>query len=337
MLLEGARGVVVLWCATLGLYLATELAELPPALARILPSSFIVLLIGSLTWTLARVAASVVGSHAVAGKLPAASLVSHTTRLLVLVLGLLVLLQTMGISITPMITALGIGGLAVALALQDTLSNLFAGMQVLLSRQVRPGDFIRLDTPGHEGYVEDVTWRYTSIRQPGTGLLVVPNARLASTTLLNFDRPDRHVAASVELRVAYDEDLDRVERVAREVASQVLHAVPGLVRDAQPVVRFRSFVETGVRLDITLEAIDFAAQGLAKHELIRLLHRRLREDEVEPPGARGGGEVRRAAAPCPGGCGGRSAIAECRGAASGGGTYPFPARPSPLAPDRRRT
>ena len=100
------------------------------------------------------------------------SIFVNLARALVLVIGALVLLQSLGISITPILTALGVGGLAVALALQDTLSNLISGLHVAASQQIRPGDYIRLDS-GDEGFVTDITWRNTTIRALPNNLIVV--------------------------------------------------------------------------------------------------------------------------------------------------------------------
>lgn len=282
-LLSAARGSAVLWCGTLGLFLALELTELPPALSRVAPKLLLVMLIGSVTWTVARAAAELVGSRTVAGRLPSATLVGNTVRLIVLALGLLVLLQTLGLSIAPIITALGIGGLAVALALQDTLSNLFAGIHILLSRQIRTGDLVRLDG-GQEGVVQDVTFRYTSIRLLSGSLLIVPNAKLASAVTTNFNRPDSRVSVLVAASVGYGEDLDHVERVTLEVASEVLREVDGGVAEFVPVLRFHTFGDASVQFHVVLQARDYVAQGLLRHELMKRLHRRFREDGIDMPG-----------------------------------------------------
>lgn len=148
------RGPVAFWCAVVGLSVGVQLADLPHPLGRILQQVLVSLLILSVTWALARLAGDLV--HALArsagGPLPSAKLITNLARAVVLTIGGLVILQTLGISITPLLTALGVGGLAVGLALQDTLANLFAGIHLLLSRQVRPGDFVRLSS-GEEGYV----------------------------------------------------------------------------------------------------------------------------------------------------------------------------------------
>lgn len=282
-LLGAARGSAALWCGTLGLYLATELTDLSPAVARVAPRLLLVMLVGSITWTIARAAADLVGTYAASGALPSATLVGNIVRLAVLGLGLLVLLQTLGLSITPILTALGVGGLAVALALQDTLSNLFAGIHILLSRQIRTGDYVRLET-GQEGHVKDVTFRYTSIRLLSGSLLVVPNAKLATSVTTNFNRPDSRVSVPVSASVAYAEDLDEVERVTLEVATGVLHEVEGGVVDFAPVVRFHTFGDANVQFIVVVQARDFVSQGLLKHELVKRLHRRFREEGIEMPG-----------------------------------------------------
>ena len=157
IILTGLRGPVVLWFTLVGLHAATLVSDLEPGTARLIQRTVIALVIVSITWIAARLAASW-AHHSLGrttGLLPSATLIQNTVRAAVLVVGGLVLLQTLGIAVTPIITALGVGGLAVALALQDTLANFFAGIRVLAAGQVRPGDFIQLDT-GERGYVEDV-------------------------------------------------------------------------------------------------------------------------------------------------------------------------------------
>ena len=174
------RGPVALWGAILGLYIASEFVDVTPRSAFFIRQSLLVLVILSASWALARVAAAYAAhaSRDVSRRLPSISLLVNVARLTVLGVGVLIILQTLGVSITPLLTALGIGGLAVGLALQDTLANFFAGIHILSSRQVRPGDFVRVES-GEEGYVEDITWRYTTIRQLANNVTVVPKANLA--------------------------------------------------------------------------------------------------------------------------------------------------------------
>src|SRR5207302_9529306 len=93
---------------------------------------------------------------------PIAGLGQAVVRGVVFLIGFLVLLDALGIQITPILTALSVGGLAVALALQDTLSNLFAGVHLLADKPIRVGDYVKIaDTV--EGYVVDIGWRSTCV------------------------------------------------------------------------------------------------------------------------------------------------------------------------------
>jgi small-conductance mechanosensitive channel len=278
------RGPVVLWGLVLGLHLAARASPLPPSVSRLLPDALLILLIASVTWVLARVSSDLVGAHAlkITRDVPSATLVPNAVRLGILLAGFLVVLQTLGISITPLLTALGVGGIAVALALQDTLANFFAGVHVLVSKQVRPGDFIRLEG-GEDGFVEDITWRTTTIRQLRNNLVSVPNAKLASAITTNFSLPETEMSVVVDVGVAYDSDLDEVERVTLDVARDVQRRVDGAVEDFEPLLRFRRFGESAVELAVILRARTYVAQFLLTHEFVKRLHRRYGAEGIEIP------------------------------------------------------
>ena len=137
----------------------------------------------------------------------------------------LVGLRVIGIEVTPILTALGVGGLAVALALQDTLSNLFAGFYISVARQIRPGDYIKLSS-GEEGYVTDISWRATAMRNLNNNMVIVPNWKLAQSNVTNDHLPERRMGASVQVSVAYDSDIERVERVLLEIGMKAVAEIP---------------------------------------------------------------------------------------------------------------
>lgn len=278
------RGPVVLWCAVLGLYLGVRLGEAPPALDRVVEPGLVALLIASASWALARLAGDLITlrAHSVAGVLPSTNLITNLVRAAVLMVGGLVLMETLGISITPLVTALGVGGLAVGLALQDTLANLFAGIHILLSRQVRPGDFVRLSS-GEEGYVQDVTWRYTTIRQLPNNLTIVPNSKLASAVTANFSLPDPEQAVLVEVGVGYGSDLGHVERVTVSVGQGVMQDVEGGVPGFTPFIRYHTFGDSSIQFTVILRGRDYVSQYLVKHEFIKRLHERYRAEGIEIP------------------------------------------------------
>jgi small-conductance mechanosensitive channel len=277
-------GPVVLWLGLLGLVVGVQAAGLSSPTKTIAQRGVAILLVASITWTLARLAGELVRLRAdgAAGHLPATNLLTNLAKAAVVMLGGLVILDTLGLSITPLITALGVGGVAVGLALQDTLANLFAGIHILLSRQVRPGDFVRLSS-GEEGYVQDVTWRYTAIRQLPNNLTIVPNTRLASAVTANFNLPDPEQAVPVEVGVSYGSDLRRVEHVTVEVGQQVMREVSGGVPGFSPFIRYHTFGDSSVDFTVILRGQDYVSQYLIKHEFIKRLHERYRAEGIEIP------------------------------------------------------
>jgi small-conductance mechanosensitive channel len=283
LLLGTIRTALPLWGALLGLYVGLGMSTMADNV-RATTSHVVIVLIGvSISWTLARLAGFMVRSAGGANHvLPAARILRNLAQTCVFLIGVLITLATIGVSVAPLLTALGIGGLAVGLALQDTLANLFAGFHILVSRQVRPGDFVKLAS-GEEGYVEDVAWRYTTIRRLPNDLIIVPNAQLASAVTTNFSLPSSEQGVLVEVAVAYEEDLERVERVTLEVARAVLRTVTGGVEGFSPLVRFHTFGDSGIGFTVVLRGKHFTDQYLLKHEFVKRLHQRYTELGITIP------------------------------------------------------
>jgi small-conductance mechanosensitive channel len=231
---------------------------------------------------IAKVAGAAVHARATAhaGTSGSATIFVSITKVAVWTIGGLILLDSLGVAITPLLTALGVGGLAVALALQDTLSNLFAGVHILASRKVLPGDFIQLDN-GMQGYVQDTNWRNTIIRQLPNNILVVPNATVASSIVTNYHLPEHEIAVTVPCSVSYESDLEHVEVVTIEVGQEVMQEVKGAVPEYEPTVRYNTFGGSSISFNVGLRAADISAQALITHEFIKRLHARYQEEGID--------------------------------------------------------
>ncbi|MFJ9903317.1 mechanosensitive ion channel family protein [Streptomyces sp. NPDC101152] len=280
-----ALRTVVPWAAFLGgAASAGGVLPLTRTVQKHVNQSLTVVLIFVVTVTAARVVAGLVRAvtQSRSGVAGSATIFVNITRVLVLAIGFLVVLQTLGISIAPMLTALGVGGLAVALALQDTLANLFAGLHILASRTVQPGDYIRLSS-GEEGYVEDINWRQTTVRALSNNLVVIPNGQLAKSNMTNFMRPEQQLTVLVQVGVAYDSDLEHVERVTAEVVAEVMKGTAGAVPDHEPAIRFHTFGDSRIGFTVILGVGEFSDQFRIKHEFIKALHRRYREEGIRIP------------------------------------------------------
>jgi small-conductance mechanosensitive channel len=210
------------------------------------------------------------------------TLLRAMARIGVLAAGALLVLDNLGLEITPLLTALGVGSLAVALALQPTLSNLFAGMHLSMARPIRVGDFVELEN-GTQGVVEDISWRTTSLRQPANNIVMVPNAKLADMVLKNYGMPNQRQSAFLVVGVAYDSDLDAVQRAALEVAREAQRTVPGAVPDFEPIARFRGFGDSAIELLVIVQAESFGEQFTLLSELVKRLHARFAADGIEIP------------------------------------------------------
>ena len=194
-------------------------------------------------------------------------------------LGALLVLSQLGIAISPLIAGLGLGGLAVALAIQPTLANLFAGTYVMTEGVISPGDYIELEN-GVAGYVLDVGWRSTRIRTWSNNLVVVPNSKFAETIITNYQQPAPAVNIIVNCGISYDSDLYQVERVCHEVMDEVLETSTHGVKEYGGWFGFDSFGDSNVNFWLFVQAKDRLASFGLKTALMQRLHQRFNEEGI---------------------------------------------------------
>ena len=286
LFLKSIRVPSMLWCIVLGLFVALEMADLPPRLGAQIHIVLEAAIILSITITAAGVLDSLVAAAGARRALAVGvtGLFRTSVRLAVLVVGGLVLLSSLGIAITPILTALGVGGLAVALALQDTLSNLFAGIHLLADKPIRVGDYVRLSVENVEGHVVDVGWRSTRIRMLQNNVVVVPNKRVAESVITNFDLDEARMAVSIRVGVGYDVDPDHVERVLVDEATRAVGQVPGLLADPPPAARLiPGFGDYSLDFTLACQARSFVDQFTVQHELRKRILKRLRAEGIAMP------------------------------------------------------
>lgn len=278
-------GPFMIWTLILGIRLAMESSDLPPRATLWASRILVALWVLSFTVIAARLAGELIRYYGddVQGVLPVTTLTQNLAQLTVVILGVLVLLNQFGIPITPILTALGVGGLAVALALQDTLSNLFAGFYISVAQQVRIGDYVRLDT-GDEGYVADITWRSTAIRALSNNMIVIPNSKLAQAVVTNYYLPEKRMSVLIEVSVGYDSDPDKVERILVEEARRAAGEVPGLLAEPAPFARFDpGFGDSSLGFTLICQVAEFVDQYLVRHELRKRILLRFRQEGIEIP------------------------------------------------------
>ena len=281
--LNAIKGVPVSLCLVIGLYWSINLIDFIQPFVKLFSYILFTVIVFSITRVIARTISGFINMQIAKSKsLPKTTLLSTIVNVIIYAMGILVILQYYGISIAPILTALGVGGMAVALALQETLANIFSGLHLILSKQLRIGDYISLGT-GEQGRVTDITWRFTTIIPVGDGnMIVIPNQKIASANITNYSLPRKDIIIKLPIGVAYDSDLDKVERVTLEVATAVMEEVDSSI-DIPPSVRFHTFGESSIDFNVILHSSNFDHQFLLKHEFIKALTRRYREEGIEIP------------------------------------------------------
>ena len=214
---------------------------------------------------------------------PIEGMAERITQVVFAVVGLLLVLNALAIPITPLLTTLGVAGLATALALQDTLSNFFAGFYLLADRPIRSGDLIRLDT-GDQGYVIEVGWRTTRIRTLQNNVVVLPNQKLSQSIITNFSLPEPRTPVVITVGVDYSSDPDQVQAVLEEIGREAIGDIPGLLADPPPVARLSpGFGQSSLDFSLVCQVAQFTDQFFAQHELRKRILKRFRAEGISIP------------------------------------------------------
>jgi small-conductance mechanosensitive channel len=281
------KGIVVFWSILAGFATAINIFPLPNTLIILLTKVIIVCFLASATLVVYRLAISFIKLYGrqSEGSPVITSLFENITKLVVFGLGFLIILQSIGIGITPLITALGVGGLSVGLALKGPLENLTSGITIISSKKVRPGDYIKLNT-GEEGYVTDVELRYTVIKKITGNLQIIPNAHLISSSFTNYALPEKKLLVPVEVGVGYDSDLEKVEAVTLEVAQQVIVEfikTPENHEEYKPFLCYNRFGLYSINFTIFLQVEDYFDQLIVRHKFIKELYKRYQQEKITIP------------------------------------------------------
>ena len=202
--------------------------------------------------------------------------------MVILAVGLLIILNGVGVNVTPVLAALGVGGLAVALALSRSTFESLRRIFVTAAGQVRIGDYVRLDS-GVEGQIQDFNWHSTRVQAPNGSTVIVPNAKVSQAIVTNYSQPTSEVGMAVDVVVDFASDMTTVERMTMEVARTVMKEVTGGIPDFEPAVRVVTYTDLGVRFTAGLRARSFADQALVRHEFLSRLQARFQDEGIGVP------------------------------------------------------
>jgi len=285
VILNAVEGQIVLWFFWGALSIALRNVQIVEPFGLYISKFLIVILIASITHAAAKMVVGLfeLWSKNQGGGLPSTTMFTNFVWITVYVIGLLVIFDSLNISIAPMLTALGVGGLAVSLALKDTLTDVFAGLHILLSKKVQPGDFVSLDS-GEMGYIQNIKWRNTTMMERTNNIIHIPNTKLSNAIVKNYDSGDPSFSVKIPVGVGYDSDLNVVERVVMEVANELHQSMSEeMNQEAEPALRFRGFGQSSIDFMVYFRGNKYGDQNPIIHEFVKKLHQRFNDEGIEIP------------------------------------------------------
>ena len=207
-------------------------------------------------------------------------LLNKAISVFIFIIAVAVILAYFEIDITPLIAGVGLGALAIGLALQSTLSNFFAGVHLLSDKPIRVGDYIELDE-NNSGIVLDIGWRSTRIRMLTDNLLIIPNGKLAESNIINYSMPRKDFSIWIPCGVAYESDLKKVEKATLEVAKQIQKTAEGAKRDFEPAFRYKEFGDSNINFIAILGIEEPVKRFIVRNEFIKALKERFDKEKIE--------------------------------------------------------
>jgi len=202
---------------------------------------------------------------------------------MIYVVGLTVILGQFGVEIGALIAVLGVGSLAVALALQDTLGNFFAGVHLLADRPVRPGDYIKVDGTDIIGTIEEIGWRSTRIRTWDNNIVYVPNSKMSSSILVNYFNPNEEMGYAMSFGVSYEDDPEEVIKALWEALKRTAKKTNKIVEPESSTVRADEFGDSAVNYKVIVKIPIYGDRFGVKGEMVKQIFYVFKERGISIP------------------------------------------------------
>ena len=200
------------------------------------------------------------------------------TRLVLAALALVAILNQWNIDLRPLFTSAGIAGLAIAFAAKDVIANLFGGISIFFDKPYKTGDFVYVDNT-YRGKVTEIGLRSTKIQTGDNVLLTVPNSVMVTGAVVNETGFDPKIRISIPVGVAYGTDLEKLEKLIIEL----LDDHPDVLVAPEPFVRFTSFGDSAIMLEVYAVVASPEEMGNVKSKLIKLLNKKFENEGVKIP------------------------------------------------------
>ena len=202
-----------------------------------------------------------------------------SAKIIVILLSITMTLKTLGIDILPIVSLTALVGAALIIAFQDTLSNFFAGVYLTVDKPIKIGDYVKIEN-NQEGYVVAIGWRNTQIRTASNNLVIFPNIKIAQNAITNYYSPTKDIAVEIKWVIAYNSNLEKVEKITIDAAREVQKSTKGTLPDFEPILRFISFNEKGIEMSIRIKVAEFSDTYIVTHEFIKALIKKYKKEKI---------------------------------------------------------
>ncbi len=283
IILETLRRKTVLWVVLIAAIMTIPTLPWEPVYRNVAEQIAMALLIISMTMAVVGGISEAIRQYTVASGagVGGTTLIRYVISFVFYAIGLAVVLSLFNVSLLPAITALGVGGLAVALAFQDTLANLFAGIYMTISKDLHMGDYVQLSS-GEEGFVQDVSWRTTTLRTLANNLVIIPNKKLSESILTNYSLPEARLSVELSVGISYDTDPAWVEEILIDIVRKAYGEVEGVI-DEDPAIRFFAFADSSLTMRVFVQVDNVEHRFTARHELMKRVYKRFKEEGITIP------------------------------------------------------
>src|SRR3989344_4682058 len=203
------------------------------------------------------------------------------SRIILFVIGGILILNNFNIDITPFLASLGIVGIVLGFALQSSLSNIFGGISLILDKNFKTGDVVKLSS-GELGKVLDIGLRSTKIRTFENEMLIIPNGKLAESIIDNYAQPDLYARATVAFGVEYGSNVEKV----RKIVMETLRKMPKVIKDDKgyPVeVLFMRMGDFALEMEARLWVKSYTEKFHTKIEATEKIYNALMKSKINIP------------------------------------------------------
>lgn len=274
---------ITFFIALLGLYLSLATLYVDVATIRIVENLFFVSMVLLFSYYFMRLSTFFVRAYFEkrdgSSKVP--NILNSVIVIVLMTISSAIILGYFRVNVTPILATLGIGTVALGLALQSTLGSFFAGLRIVSEKPLDTGDYIEFQSGELQGFVEDVGWGFTKVRTLQNNLVIVPNSYIVDNSFVNDNLPSPEASLWLACGVDYGSDLEKVEKVTVGVAKKIQRNTPGAVSDFEPFIRFKEFGASNINFTIVLRVEKLVDKYLVRHEFIKALKKRYDEEGIE--------------------------------------------------------